>query len=282
MKAEQVTRAGAYHGEGPVWWPDWGGLVHVDMLAGDLLRMDGSGNLHLRHVGTVAAALRPRASGGMVLARERDVVVAETLDGPLRVLAVVVEDPDLRCNEGCCDPAGNFYVGTLSRSGASDRAALHRVLPDGTVDTVVTSVSLSNGLGWTADGDCAYYVDTPTRRIDRFDHAPDDGLCNRRPFVSLPETAGLPDGLAVDAEGGVWVAMWEGSAVRRYSAGGVLEEVIQLPVRKVTACAFGGEQLDELYITTSRAGEDSPHPAAGAVFRAEPGVRGLPATTFAG
>jgi sugar lactone lactonase YvrE len=106
-------------------------------------------------------------------------------------------------------------------------------------------------------------------------------LTNRRPFVEI-EGPGSPDGLTLDAEGGVWVALWEGSAVRRYSADGTLDEVVELPMPQVTACTFGGASLDELYITTSRHEEADPHPSAGALFRFQAGVTGLPASTFAG
>jgi sugar lactone lactonase YvrE len=156
---------------------------------------------------------------------------------------------------------------------------LYRLEPDRTVSVVLDSVTCSNGLAWSPDRQTAYYVDSPTQRIDAFD--PD--LTGRRPFVTVPAEDGLPDGLTVDAEGGVWVAFYGGSAVRRYAPDGSVSEVLELPVTQVTACTFGGPALDELYITTSRENvADGEQPEAGSVFRARPGVTGLPVLPFAG
>lgn len=277
--AEQITPAVAVHGEGPVWWKDWGGLRWVDMLAGDVLSLDGSGEVRRSHVGKVAAALRPRRAGGMVVATEHDFVV---IDETARVVATPVMDAEVRFNDGGCDPEGNFYCGTMRYDAGPGGGKLYRLAPDYAVDVVLEDVTISNGLAWTPDGRTAYYVDTETNRIDVFDHDPVKGLQNRRPFVQISSEDGSPDGLTLDAEGGVWVALWEGGAVRRYAASGQLEEIVELPMPKVTACTFGGANLDELFITTSRDGEADPHPAAGALFRFRPGVAGLPASTFAG
>jgi sugar lactone lactonase YvrE len=283
VKAEQATAADAEHGEGPVWWPGWGGLRWVDMLAGDILHLDpDSGAVDRWHVGTVAAALRPRRRGGLVLATEHDFAVAAAPGGELTVLATPVRDPKIRFNDGGCDPDGNFYCGTMAYAPEPGVGTLYRLGADHAVDVALRGVTVSNGLGWTGDGTRAYYVDTPTHRIDVFDHDSGSGLHDRRPFVEIPPEQGSPDGLTVDAEGGVWVALWGGAAVHRYSESGALDAVVELPPGKATACTFGGEHLDELYITTSRQGETDPHPAAGALFRVDPGVRGLPAATFAG
>jgi sugar lactone lactonase YvrE len=277
--AEQITDAVAEHGEGPVWWPDWGGLRWVDMLAGDVLTLDVSAEVRRTRIGTVAAALRPRRAGGMVVATEHDFVIVDDTE---QVVATPVSDPGIRFNDGGCDPDGNFYCGTMRYDEGAGGGTLYRLNADHTVDVVLRDVTVSNGLAWTPDGRRAYYVDTATSRIDVFDHDPVHGLRNRRPFAEIPADRGFPDGLTLDAEGGVWVALWEGGVVHRYSTTGELEEVVELPTPKVTACTFGGADLDELFITTSRHGETDPHPAAGALFRVRPGVRGLPASAFAG
>jgi len=139
-------------------------------------------------------------------------------------------------------------------------------------------VSVSNGIAWREDG-VGFYVDSPTRRVDVFDAG---RLDERRPFAAIPDGAGDPDGLCLDAEGGVWVALWQGGAVHRYDVDGRLSAVVEVPVAKVTACTFGGPDLDRLFVTTSRYDESDPDPAAGAVFVVEPGVRGLPALGWAG
>ena len=157
---------------------------------------------------------------------------------------------------------------------------MYQLDPDGATAVVLEGVTISNGLEWSPDGSLAYYVDSPTGRIDVFDYDRERGLIGRRPFV---EALSGPDGLTVDADGGVWVALYAGGAVRRYTPDGVLDEVVEVPVSKATACTFGGPDLDQLFITTSR--EHLPadaEPSAGAVFVATPGLCGRPVREFAG
>ena len=187
------------------------------------------------------------------------------------------------------DAGGNVTVDSSTLDPAPQNLAseefftVHRRDPDGAVHTVLTGVTISNGLDWSPDGTRAFYNDTETMRVDVFDYDRDAGLTNRRPFVHIEADAGRPDGLTVDSEGGVWVALHRGGAVRRYNADGTLDAVVELPVAKVTACTLGGEHLDQLYITTSREGlEPDEEPAAGSLFAAEVGVRGQPVRPFAG
>ncbi len=281
MRAEPVTAPLAAHGEGPCWEAQWGGLRWVDMLAGDVLSLEAAtGQVRRRHVGTVAAALRPRRGGGMVLALERGFALDEP-QGELTLLEPVWQDSGVRMNDGGCDPHGRFYCGSMAYDGAAGRGALYRLNHDLTVTTVLTGVTISNGLAWSPDGSLAYYVDTPTRRIDVFDYTDDGVLTGRRPFATVRR--GFPDGLTVDAQGGVWVALWDGGAVHRYSPTGELEAVVKLPVTRPTACTFGGDAFESLYITTSQLERDlAAEPLAGAVFRVDPGVAGLAPAAFAG
>jgi sugar lactone lactonase YvrE len=166
-------------------------------------------------------------------------------------------------------------------------ASLTRLDPDLTTSTVLTGVTVSNGLEWSPDATVAYYADTTTGRVDSFDWTAPAELSRRRPFVELssfvpPEVAN-PDGLTVDAEGGVWVALFGAGQVHRYSPSGDLDAVVEVPAQQVTACTFGGDTLDSLFITTSRQGLD-PHddPLAGSLFTVDPGVQGRPVRTFAG
>ncbi len=279
MKAERVTAPVAYHGEGPVWWERWGGLRWVDMLAGDVLSLAPDGSVARRHVAAVVAALRPRGEGGAVLGIERGFAL-EDPDGTLAPLGELWADEGVRMNEGGCDPDGRFYCGSVAYDKRLGAGALYRLDPDRSVRVVLEGVTVSNGLDWSPEGSLAYYNDTDTYRIDVFDYERDAGLSGRRPFV---ETPGRPDGLTVDAGGGVWVALSNAGQVRRYTAEGALDSVIELPVTKVTACAFGGPRLDQLFITTSREGLPvSAEPQAGSLFRAMPGVTGLPVREFAG
>src|SRR5687768_13654483 len=227
MRAEQVTDAVAYHGEGPVWSTRWRGLRWVDMLAGDVLSLEKDGTVRRRHVGDVVAALRPRRSGGAVLAVERGFAL-EDPDGTLRHLDPVWTDPTVRMNEGGCDPDGRFWCGSMAYDKRPGGAALYRLDPDGSARRVLDGVTISNGLEWSPDGSLAYYDETATGRVDVFDYDAATGLTGRRPFVEL--TGGeRPDGLTVDAEGGVWVALNGSGVVRRYGSDGVLSEVVELP-----------------------------------------------------
>lgn len=283
MKVERFSTAVAAHGEGPVWDPSWDGLRLVDMLRGDIVSLDREGWVAQRlHVGTVAAAFRPRLGGGMVVAVERGFALVDG-DGSVETLPELWSDPVVRMNDGACDPEGGFLCGSMAYDMTPGAGSLHRLDPDGRVDVVLRDVTCSNGLAWSPDHTRAYYTDSTTQRIDVFDHDPDGGLVDRRALVTIPTDHGLPDGLTVDAEGSIWVAFYGGAAVRRYSADGATEAQLDLPVSQVTACTFGGADLDELYITTSN--QDIPpgsQPAAGSVFVTRPGVRGLPALPYAG
>jgi sugar lactone lactonase YvrE len=278
-RVEQVTDVVAYHGEGPVWSPRWGGLRWVDMLAGDVLSLGCDGSIERRHVGEVAAALRPRRGGGAVIGIERGFAL-EDPDGAVRPLDEVWSDPSVRMNEGGCDPDGRFYCGSMAYDQREGAASLYRLDPDGSVHVALEGLTVSNGLEWSPDGALAYHNDTATYTIAVYAYDREAGLTDRRVFAALEHR---PDGLTVDAEGGVWTALSDGGAVRRYTPEGDLDAVIEVPARKVTACTFGGADLDQLFITTSREGlEPGDDPLAGALFRAVPGVRGLPVREFAG
>jgi sugar lactone lactonase YvrE len=285
---EQLTGPVAFHAEGPVWSPSWGGLRWVDMFAGDVLSMDLDGRddrdgaIARRHVGAIAAALRPRRDGGAVIAVERGFLL-EDADGELNPLPDLWTDAGLRMNEGACDPDGRFYCGSMAYDKGAGRGTVYRLDTDRTTSVVFGGSTISNGLAWSPDGSLAYYIDSDTRRIDVFDYTTDAGLTGRRTLVEITEGAGDPDGMTVDAQGHLWVALYAGSAVRRYRPDGVLDGVIELPVSKVTACTFAGADLDQLVITTSREGlPEGSQPEAGSLFRARPGVTGLPVAEFAG
>jgi sugar lactone lactonase YvrE len=181
-------------------------------------------------------------------------------------------------NEGGCDPAGALYCGSMSYSALPGAGTLYRLDVDGSVSVVQEGLTISNGLEWLPSGERAFHNDTPTGQIDVLDWDPLRGLHDRRPFVRVDS----PDGLTVDADGGVWTALWGSSAVHRYAPDGSLSFVVELPVAQVTACTFGGAALDELFITTSRENLTDPEPVAGAVFTVRPGVSGLPVRPYGG
>ena len=165
--------------------------------------------------------------------------------------------------------------------------SLYRLDIDGTVTRMVEGVSISNGLGWSPDGATLYYVDTPTLRIDRFDFDAATGdIAGRREFVTIREGGGRPDGLAVDAEGAVWVATWPGYGVHRYLPDGTLDAIVPLPVSNVSSCEFGGRDLRDLFITTAwellSEAAHAEQPLAGSLFHTPVEVAGRPRTPFAG
>ena len=188
-----------------------------------------------------------------------------------------------RMNDGKCDPRGRFWAGTMGFNEGRGVGALYRLDPDFTVHHMLGNVSISNGLDWTADGRQMYYLDSPTRGVDVFDFDMQTGaLGARHRLISLPPgEPGAPDGMTLDEEGALWVAVHGSGTVRRYSSDGLLDLVVRLPVSMVTSCAFGGPDLADLYITTMQYGmsADAKHdqPLAGALFHCRPGVRGLPA-----
>jgi sugar lactone lactonase YvrE len=284
--AEQVTDPIADHGETPTYDPATGLLHWVDMSAGDVLSMDvrahRSGPITRQHVGAVAAAWRPRAGGGSIVAVENGFVITDP-DGSTQVLTVF-SDPLLRMNDGTCDRQGRYYCGTMAYAETPGAGTLYRLDQDRSVTPVLTGSTISNGIVWSVDGSSVYYIDTPTHRVDGFDFDADAGtLRNRHPVVMIEADAGSPDGMTIDAEGGLWVALWNGSAVHRYDVDGTLTEVITVPATQTTACAFGGPDLDRLYITTSRRDIDpAVQPLAGALFVATPGVGGIPVLTYGG
>jgi sugar lactone lactonase YvrE len=281
VRAEQLTDVLTYHGEGPCWSPSWGGLRWVDMLSGDVLTLREDGGADRRHVGDIAAVVRPRREGGAVIGVERGFVL-EDVDGFVTALPELWAGHDVRMNEGGCDPQGRFYCGSMAYDQAPGAASLYRLDPDGSVHVLLEGLTISNGLEWSPDGTRAYYNDTATHTISVFDHDPDSGLGDRRPFVELSDDLN-PDGLTVDADGGVWTALFGSGRVHRYGPDGSLDAVVEVAAQQVTACTFGGADLDELFITTSREGlGPDDDPLAGALFSARVGVRGMPVREFAG
>lgn len=278
LRAEQVTPALAHHGEGPVWDDVAGCLRWVDLLRGDVLSLRSDDSVDRLHVGEVAAALRPRVGGGLVVAIERGFALVEPDERTVRRLPKLWSDPSVRMNDGACDPQGRFYCGSMAYDAAPGRGALYRLDPGGGSEVVLADVTISNGLGWLSGGDAALYVDSPTQRIDVLDFDAGTGrFGDRRPHVTVEPEAGMPDGIALDADGGVWVALWGGGAVRRYDADGTLDAVVEIDVRNVTACALSG---GDLFVTTS-AVNDPDSPSSGALFRIPVGVAGLTTGAFA-
>lgn len=282
--AEQLTDPCTDHGEGPFWDAGRDRLLVLDMLAGAVVELPPSGSPLRHELGGVVATIRARRGDGYVVATERGFRLLDAGFAPDGPEIVAFADPGVRMNDGGCDPQGRFYCGSMAYDETPGAGAVYRLDPDRSVRLVRSGVTISNGLEWHADGRHAYYADTPTGRVDLLDFDAESGtFTGGRPFAEIAPHPGLPDGLALDEEGGVWVALWGGGAVHRYDPAGRLTERVELPVRQVTACAFGGPERRTLYVTTSRHGRGpDAEPAAGAVFAYAAGVRGAEVFAFAG
>lgn len=284
LTAEPCSAAPVEHGEGPFWHD--GRLGWVDLMAGHLwlAGFDGTGLTDPRSydVGRPLGAAVPRAGGGWVLAAGA-AFWSLSEDGTVTRLTEDLADASLiRMNDGKVDPAGRLWAGTMAYDEKPGAGAFFTY--DGTVHPVLDGVTISNGLGWSPDHRLMYYIDTPTGRVDVFDYDESSGVASgRRPFVEVK--GGSPDGMSVDDEGHLWVALWGGGAVHRYDPSGHLVTTVRVPVTNVTSCCFGGPDRTTLFITTSRNARTpeqlAAEPLSGHVFQVTPGVTGPTATPYA-
>jgi sugar lactone lactonase YvrE len=263
-------------GEAPFWDEHRGELLRVDIPRGAVHGWNPSSGTEWcrRYDGEVSAVIPCQSSDGLVVAAGHRVLVDD--GAGVRELARIEEDvPDNRLNDCKCDPKGRLWAGTMSKSRRAGTAALYRLEPGGEIERVVTGTTISNGLAWSPCEERMYFVDSPTQRIDAFDFDPASGqVSSRRAFAELDPRDGMPDGLTVDAEGGVWVCLFGGGALRRYAADGTLTASLPLPAVNPTSLVFGGPDLRTLYVTSAA--------PDGAVLALEPGTAGLPGNRFGG
>jgi sugar lactone lactonase YvrE len=285
--AEPVGDVTAVLGEGPYWVPEESCLVWVDIPNGLLLRTEHpSGATSGTALDAVSAAF-PAIGGGILTAGANRLTLHTQGASQEWVSRTVAEVPDrdgIRFNDASVDPAGRVWVGSMHTGETEPLGELYRLDPGCVLTTVVTGVTVSNGLGWSPDGSRLYYADSPMRRVDMFDYDPATGEAfSRRVFADLSGADGFPDGLTVDLDGCVWVAMWGGGVLRRISPDGRQDAVLPLPVSRPTSCAFGGPDLTDLYVTTASIGltgaERAAEPLAGRLLRLHPGPAGLPSTS---
>ncbi len=230
-----------------------------------------------------------RRSGGIVAAVKRGFASVDLESGAVTLVAVPDgHAPGHRFNDGRCDPRGRFWAGTMAIDAAPGAGSLHRLDPDGRAHRILQGITISNGLAWSADGGTLYYVDTGGQAIQAFDFDLETGgVGRRRDVVDVPAGLGRPDGMAIDSEGMLWVALWDGGLVTRWDPKtGALLDRVSLPVSRPTSCAFGGPTLEDLYITSARSGLGpetlAGQPLAGGLFRVRVGARGVPEREFAG
>ena len=294
--AEPVGDVTAVLGEGPYWVPEDSCLLWVDIPAGLLHRTRvPSGQTVTTDLGSVSAAF-PAHGGAILHVGGNQVVVREPARGgapgapgssgewTTRAIAQAPARDGVRFNDASVDPAGRLWVGSMDAEEAKPLGELYRLDAGGVLTAVVSGVTVSNGLGWSPDSSRLYYADSPTRRVDVFDYDQATGEAySRRVFADLSDAAGVPDGLTVDLDGYVWVAMWDGGALRRFAPSGELDAVVPVPVARPTSLAFGGNGMAELYVTTASfnltPAQREAQPLAGRLLRLVPGPVGLPSTT---
>ena len=281
LRVEVAFDAGADLAESPWWDANRAELLWVDLFAGEIHRLNPvSGRDRSLAIGQPVGMVAGRRSGGVVCA-VRDGVGFADLDEDTFALVVPIESSIVgnRMNDGACDAAGRLWAGTMATDLAASAGTLYCVTPELVVTPMLSHISISNGLDWSPDGRNFYFIDSPTRRVDVCDFEIATGeIRNRQTLVHTPNDDAIPDGMAVDLDGTLWVAMWDGGCVRRYSSSGELIEIVELPVTRVTSVAFGGSQMDQLFITTARNGLSPKQlhnePLAGAIFVVEPKVKG--------
>ena len=277
MEPELIADYENHVGEGPLWHPLDGRLYWVDIPQGRIFRLDPSTGEHEQfYKGGVIGGFTIQEDGALLLFMARG-AVAILRDGRLdRIIDEIPEERDTRFNDVIADPAGRVFCGTMPTAGRP--AKLYRLDTDGAISVVLDDVGLSNGMGFTLDRKQMYFTDSYARSIYIFDYEVETGaISNRRVFVETPEGQGVPDGMTVDSEGYVWSARAGGSALHRYTPQGVEERVIAFPAKKVSSVTFGGERLDEIYVTTI-GGDDraTQGVGAGGLFRLKPGIQGVP------
>jgi sugar lactone lactonase YvrE len=273
--------------ERPVWDDRTGTVVWVDCNAGLVHRLDMAGRHTVIDAGKRVGAAALRENGGIVVARDDGLIFLGADGAPDRDEVPFSLAPNVRFNDGACDPAGRFLIGTCSTDGSRGQGALYSVESDGTVTELMSHITESNGLAWSLDGRTMYYIDTGQPEIGRFPYDPAMGTIGEMgSLIRFSEGEGIADGLIVDAEGMLWAAMWEGSSVCRISPGGRILHRLATPVSRPTCPAFGGPRLDRLYVTTAWEGMEeaarATEPLAGSLLVTTPGPSGLAALRFAG
>lgn len=277
-------------GEGSIWDDRRKCLFWVDIYKGILHRLDPKTAKHtFSEIGGFLGSVVPSENDDLILLNDRSYVSFDWENKKIEVLASVEEDiKENRFNDGKCDPAGRFWAGTMPQPEDKASGSLYCLYADLSVEKKLGNISISNGIVWSGDKKTMYYIDTPTKEVWAFDYDNATGvISNQRVAVKIAESEGFPDGMTIDVEDKLWIAHWGGYQVARWDpvTGEKLFSVM-LPVSQVTSCAFGGDQLDQLYITSARKGlghealDKEPYAGALFVYNTEGEFHGVPANRF--
>jgi sugar lactone lactonase YvrE len=284
LSADLLVDAQTDLGESPFWDADTQQVTWVDITTGSIHRCSSSGtSAPVQLVGGQLSALAPRRVGGLIAALDDGISLIDA-DGSVHRVASFTGISPWRMNDGKCDPQGRFWAGSVQLSRVWKSSCLWRVDADLSAECVLEDVSVSNGLDWSPDGHTMYYNDTRTCGVDAFAFDPDSGeISGRRRVLSVPADSGLVDGLTVDSEGGIWVALHRGGEIWRIDGRGKLLAVVEVPVPDVTSCCFGGPGLDQLFVTTAISHISvQPQPHEGGLFVCQVPVTGRLPYQFAG
>lgn len=281
--ATPIWTGRAILGEGPLWSPARGRLFFVDILGHRILSCGLAGEAPAEWALEQSPCwiIEQEEGEDFLVGLERSVVVMRLIPGaPAEIRHVVTEPgllpPGMRLNDAKADAEGRIYFGAMDAAEAEAIGRLHLLHPDGAIAELDDGYTVTNGPAISPDGGTLYHADSPARVVYAFDRARDGRLTGKRVHIRFTEAEGYPDGMTVDAEGGLWVCHWDGSRVTRFTPAGARDRVIALPASRVTSCTFCGPDLDRLAITTA-AQERMDEPLAGALFLAQPGLRGFAA-----
>jgi len=290
LHAELVLDAKTILGEGSIWHPKENKLYWIDIEGKSLHIYDPvTKEDKLFPLGSRVGTVVPVQNGGALVALQSGIQEIDTKTGKLHfIINPLTDSINVRFNDGKCDPSGRFWVGTMALDARKKGAVLYRMDKDKSIHQMLDSVTISNGIVWTADKKTMYYNDTPTGTVEGFDYDDKTGaISNRRVVVRIPGGGGGPDGMTIDADGNLWVALWGSGTVGKFNpqTGELLQKVI-VPAPNVSSCAFGGKNLETLYITTAREGMNADklkqYPLSGGLFSVKPGVKGVPAEFYKG
>jgi L-arabinonolactonase len=269
-------------GEGPLWDADAQRIHWVDIPAGALHWIDTrTGATGCRDVGEPLGFVAHAAGGGLVLGTASGIRLGDDRSPDPRPICVPPDlGPSRQINDGACDPRGRLVFGTTAPPGSRAAGTLWSLSGAAQLRALSTGVGMANGIGWSPDATTMYFVDSRAGQLAAFGYDVDGSVRNRRVIHEVPAADGLPDGLAVDVDGCIWLAVWGSGEVRRLAPDGRLLGRVEVPTPNVSSCAFGGAALDELWITTASDALKHPDPAAGRLHIANPGVRGLAVASF--